>query len=211
VIESKLFFLSAGDIMKLTLTEEELMLKNRFAVIRQMRQETNKKDSTKLKLTPSLRVNTVAAARAVLAAQKEVKKDSGFKHSTNLKLSTTLKREMMSEKNSENTQLESKKQKTFHETHQTPELNDEVDSDNVICVTDLPEECEEQEVMNFFECFGRITSFKPYFESEEKYAIIYYLFSADATRAVTEMEKNPLFQNKEVQVYKPNLDDLGEG
>jgi len=91
--------------------------------------------------------------------------------------------------------------------------NNSQNEDNVICLTELPEDCTEESVRRRFEKFGPIKLFLPYFQNTtEKYALIHYYSSNIADSAVSEFERDPIFEGKEIQVYKPSLDeDNGDG
>jgi len=188
----------------------------------------------------SNRVDSIAAAKAVLNADRQQnelkKKEFGFKRS-NFKPnpisnfsqndnnnSFDKKRNFDEDNRNNNTNnniefQESKRVKTGddyygsreNETRDNNYSNNSQNEDNVICLTELPDNCTEENVRRRFEKFGPIKLFLPYFQNTtEKYALIHYYSSNIADTAVAEFEKDPIFEGKEIQVYKPSLDEEGD-
>jgi len=212
------------------LTQEEELLKKKFAQAHKLRQDTktDQRDQ-KMKLTlkgsslkpTSNRIDSIAAAKAVLNAdrqQLELKKESGFKRSTfrpntlNNSIndnSPDKKRNFDDDRNNGNDFQENKRAKTDdYNSPNNENPNNTQNEDNVICIIDLPDDCSEEVLRQRFEKFGPIKIFLPYFQNTaEKYALIHYYSPQIADSAVAEFERDPIFEGKEIQVYKPSLDE----
>jgi hypothetical protein len=177
--------------------------------------------------------NSIANAKAILnqeREQKELKKESGFKRPArvnpivsnnnnaqyNDNNSPEKKRNFEFDNNDDprqpsmDYQENAKRAKTenYNDYNNNNNNNNNDDNDNVVCITDLPESCTEESLRERFEVFGPIKVFQPQFqECSEKYALIHYYSSSVADDVVAAFEKEPMFEGKVIQVYKPNLDD----
>jgi hypothetical protein len=230
-------------LKNLSLTQEEEMLKQKFAQLQKFRQDTTKPDQRDLKMKLTLkgsskassgRVGSIANAKAILnqeREQKELKKESGFKRSARVNTNVNTlyydnsspekKRNFEFDNNNDDPRQPSMDYQENAKRAKTDDYNDynnnnndnnnnnnNNDSDNVICITELPDSCTEENLRRRFEMFGEIKEFKPQFqEYAEKYALIHYYSSSHADEAVAEFERDPIFEGKEIQVYKPNLDE----